>query len=130
MRNIIELAASEPVEDYYQEYAHYYLGHIYYSKNQTERAIQSFEHCLEINPDNHSAVYVLALIHMDRYALDDAARFFPALSGEIPRQREDKARHGASISQSRSSRRRISAARVKNTRKIDGLLASALYDER
>ncbi len=75
MRNIIELAASEPVEDYYQEYAHYYLGHIYYSKSQTERSIKSFRHCIEINPDNHSAVYVLALIYMEQYALEEAQRY-------------------------------------------------------
>jgi len=129
MRNIIELAASEPVEDYYQEYAHYYLGHIYYSKNQTERAIQSFEHCLEINPDNHSAVYVLALIHMDRYALDDAARFSLRYLEKFPDNAKINAVMGRSYYLKADHRAVGYLHRVKNTRMIDGRLASALYDE-
>ncbi len=73
-KNIIELSGSEPVEDYYLEYAHYYLGHIYYSKGQTERSIEHFKKCVEINPDNYYAVYVLALIHMDQYDLQNAEK--------------------------------------------------------
>lgn len=129
MRNIIELAASEPVEDYYQEYAHYYLGHIYYSKNLTERAIQSFERCLEINPDNHSAVYVLALIHMDRYALEDAARY----SLRYLEKFHDNAKINAVMGRIyylKGDHRAVGYLnRVKNNRMIDGVLATALYDE-
>lgn len=129
MRNIIELAASEPVEDYYQEYAHYYLGHIYYSKNQTDRAIQSFERCLEINPDNHSAVYVLALIHMDRYALEEAARYSMLYLDKFSDNAKINAVMGR-ILYLRGDLRAISYLnRVKNDRMIDGALAMALYDE-
>ena len=74
-KSIVELSASEPVEEYYLEYAHYYLGHIYYSKGQTERSIEHFKKCREVNPDNYYAVYVLTLIYMDQYDLDNAEKY-------------------------------------------------------
>ncbi len=129
MRNIIELAASEPVEDYYQEYAHYYLGHIYYSKNQTERSIKSFRHCIEINPDNHSAVYVLALIYMEQYTLEEAQRYALLYLEKFPDNAKLNAVMGR-IYYLKSDHRSISyLKKVRNSRMIEGELAAALYGE-
>ncbi len=72
---ILELAQSESVEDYYQEYAHYYLGHLYYLKGDVERSIEHFKNCLRINSGNYHAVYILALVLMDQYSLDEAKRY-------------------------------------------------------
>jgi tetratricopeptide (TPR) repeat protein len=129
MRNIIELAASEPVEDYYQEYAHYYLGHIYYSKNQTERAIKSFERCIEINPDNISAVYVLALIYMDQYRLEEARRYSLQYLEKLPDNAKLNAVMGR-IYYLKGDHRAIShLKKIRGSRMVEGALGAALYNE-
>ena len=74
-RNIVEIAASETVDDYYVEYSHYYLGYIYYSKGQIDTSIEHFKKCIEVNPDNFSSKYILAFVYMDQYSLDNA-RFY------------------------------------------------------
>ncbi len=73
--NILEIAKSDPVEEYYLEYSHYYLGHIYYSKNKVDKSLEHFKKCLEINPDNYYAIYILSLISMEQYYLDDAKKY-------------------------------------------------------
>lgn len=74
-RNIIEINKSNPVEEYYLEYANYYMGHIYYTKGNIDKSIDHFNRTIQINPENYSAVYVLAFIFMDQYNLDQARKY-------------------------------------------------------
>jgi len=73
--SILELAAAMAVDDYYQEHSFYYLGHIYYARGMHNRSIDYFKSCLEINPDNHSAVYALAVLYMEQYRLNESLEY-------------------------------------------------------
>jgi tetratricopeptide (TPR) repeat protein len=73
--NILEISLTDAVDDYYIEYASNYLGHICYSKNQTDQSIVHFKRCVEINPENYTVLYILSLILMDQYSIDDAKKY-------------------------------------------------------
>jgi tetratricopeptide (TPR) repeat protein len=74
-RNILELANAVPVEDYYKENASYYIGRIYYGKNNFDKAIEYLQKTIEINSDNKAALYLLSNIFMDLYQLDEAREY-------------------------------------------------------
>ncbi len=74
-RNILELANAVPVEDYYKENASYYIGRIYYSKNNFDRAIEYLQKTLDIHSDNKAALYLLSNILMDLYQLEEAREY-------------------------------------------------------
>jgi tetratricopeptide (TPR) repeat protein len=74
-RNILELANAVPVEDYYKENASYYIGRIYYGKNQFDKSIEYLQKTIEINSDNKAALYLLSNILMDLYQLDEAREY-------------------------------------------------------
>ncbi len=69
---IIEISKNRAVDDYYKEYSHYYLGYIYYNKNQIDKSLEHFTKVVEINPGNSSAVYILATLLMDQSKISEA----------------------------------------------------------
>jgi len=73
--SVLDAAETAPVDDYYLEYAHFYLGHIYYAQGQPELAASHFKKTLAVNPDNTSATYAIAIVYMYRYMIADAEKY-------------------------------------------------------
>lgn len=83
-QTILSLAESEPVENFYREYSHYYLGYIFYGRNQIEQSIGHFKKTIELNAENYSAVYILALVLMNNYELDEAQKYIQLYLNRFP----------------------------------------------
>lgn len=81
---IIELANTMPVDDYYKENAHFYIGRIYFSRKLIERSMEHLKKVVEINPDNDIANYILSSILMDSYEIAEAWKYISAYLSRAP----------------------------------------------
>jgi len=73
--NILNLAKIKVVESFYKEYANYYLGFLYYNKNQIKKSIKYLKSALRINPENLTIVNILTRILLDLYYIDEAEEY-------------------------------------------------------
>ncbi len=69
---ILELSKEHGVDQFYSEYAHFYLGFINYRKGNTEKALVHLKETVEINQQNKSARSLLIDILMANFMLDEA----------------------------------------------------------
>ena len=82
---VIELEQKEQSNLTYSEYSYYYLGFIAGRQNKPEEALRYYEAAYNINNGNMGAVYMLALLYMDRYDLARAAKFAEIYLEAYPR---------------------------------------------
>lgn len=128
-KSILETASIKAVDDYYQEHSAYYLGHIYYSKGQINSAIEHFKLCSEINPDNHSALYALAILHMDRYELDESLEYALLYLHFFPDNVKINSITGRILYLKSDRKASIHLQKAMYNTGFDGLVARALYNE-
>lgn len=69
---ILELSKEHGVDQFYREYAHFYLGYINYRKGNPEKALAHLKEAVEINQENRSARSLLIDILMANFMLDEA----------------------------------------------------------
>jgi tetratricopeptide (TPR) repeat protein len=81
---IIEISSTQLIDEFYKEYAYYHAGHIYYGKNQIDKSIQSFRIAADINPDNTSTIYILSVLFMENYRLEEALKYCHQYLSKIP----------------------------------------------
>lgn len=83
-KSVLETAGRFPVEDYYRSQAYYYLGHIAYKDEKYNEADEYFSKVYEIDRGNLNAIFMLAIINMDKYELDDAINFSSIYVARVP----------------------------------------------
>ncbi len=71
---ILELSKEHGVDQFYSEYAHFYLGFINYRKGKPEKALEHLKETVEINQQNKSARSLLIDILMANFMLDEAKK--------------------------------------------------------
>ena len=71
-KKIVDISKVQPVEDYYREYSHYYIGYIQYQNGEIDKSIENFKQVIHFNPLNSSAFQILISIYMEQYRLDEA----------------------------------------------------------
>jgi tetratricopeptide (TPR) repeat protein len=69
---LLELSKEHSIEQFYGEYAHYYLGYISYKKGIHEKAVYHLKETINLNEQNRPARAMLIDILMAHYLLDDA----------------------------------------------------------
>jgi len=74
-RKVIELSNNSANENYYREYSYYYLGYLAFYNNDYEKALAYYREVYVINNTNDKALYMLAILYMLRYDLDNAQEF-------------------------------------------------------
>ncbi|MCP4132668.1 MAG: tetratricopeptide repeat protein [bacterium] len=74
-KNVIKMTRVKPLGNYYMERVYYYLGYISYKKNRINDAIDYFVKSHYMNRNSFNSVYMLAVLHMGRYELDDAEKY-------------------------------------------------------
>ena len=72
---IINISKTRVVDEYYREYAHYYLGYLYFNKQDVDKSIYHFKSVLELNPDNNSAMFIITSLLMESYRLHEAEKY-------------------------------------------------------
>ncbi len=81
---VTELAEQTTSGNYYLERAGQYLGYIEYRKGDYDKALGWFETINEINPENLTSVYMLAMLNMQDMNLDAAEEYADRYLGVIP----------------------------------------------
>ena len=71
-QKISNVSKTQPVEDYYREYSHYYMGYIQYQKGESVKSIENFKEVISLNPMNSSAYQILISLLMEQYRIDEA----------------------------------------------------------
>jgi len=71
-QKIIDLSKTEAFENYYKEESYYYIGYINFREKKDNLAIKNFKKVLEINPQNHNAMYMLSILYIKRYDLKNS----------------------------------------------------------
>jgi tetratricopeptide (TPR) repeat protein len=69
---VIAISARVAADDEYVVRSYYFLGYIAYIKGNYRDAIINFSKVLEINKDNPNVVYMLSILHLGLYQLDEA----------------------------------------------------------
>ncbi|HPJ37244.1 MAG TPA: tetratricopeptide repeat protein [Spirochaetota bacterium] len=72
---IIKISKKQVVDEYYKEYAHYYLGYLFFNKQDVDKSIYHFKSVLELNPDNNSAMFIVTSLLMESYRLNEAEKY-------------------------------------------------------
>lgn len=72
---ILSISKTRVVDEYYKEYAHYYLGYLFFNKQDVDKSIYHFQSVLELNPDNNSAMFILTSLLMESYRLVEAEKY-------------------------------------------------------
>ncbi len=128
-RNILELSNAVAIDDYYKEQANYYMGRIYYNKNQVERSLEYFKKVVEINPDNNIAFYLLVRILLDKYNYDEAKKYASYYITKFPENLMMYASLGRIYYIENNPKSREYLRKAASINSLQGQLAKALYDE-
>lgn len=126
---IIELSTSQIVDNYYREYAHYYLGYLYYRKHDREKSVEHFKKVVELNPGNSSAIFIIASVLMDQYRLNEAEPYVR----EYLSRYSDNSRVNSFLGRTLYLRDDLEAVkylrRSESSLSVDGILSKALLME-
>ena len=128
-RNIEEIGKTVPVESYYLEHSHYYMGSIAYYRNDTETAIAEFRKTFEINPNNQSALYMLGALHMQSYQLDIARKYIRHYLMRYPGNKRMNSMMGRILYLEGDHMAAHYLRKGISGKSLDGVLAEALYLE-
>lgn len=81
---IIEQSEFESIESYYKEQSYYYLGHIYYSFGEYKKSYHFFSKSYNENPENHSMLYILGLLNLERGDITQATNLISQYLDRYP----------------------------------------------
>ena len=128
-QNILELSRKTSVASYYKEYANYYIGYIYYHKNQIDSSVEHLKKTVEINPDNNSAIYILSTLLMHTYKLDEAERYISIYLKRFPDNQRMNSFMGRIYYIQNNPSAVLYLSRAMRSKNTDSILARALYLE-
>ncbi len=74
-KKIITISERTSAEDYYRENAFLSLGYISYKKRKYDESIKYFLLARDINPENRNSAYMLAILYMNKYDIDNAEKY-------------------------------------------------------
>jgi tetratricopeptide (TPR) repeat protein len=126
---ITRLSITKDIAPDYTEKACYVSGYIYFKKNEFRRSFKCYKKAYELNPNNMSAVSMLAINAISEYNLKDAEKYSTLYLAENPDETNMNYILGLVYYLNDDEKAIEHLARVMRTKSFEGFYASGLFYE-
>jgi tetratricopeptide (TPR) repeat protein len=124
---VIEISRRTSAENYYVENAYYSLGYITYKTGDLRSSIRYFEKVREVNSRNTNAAYMLAILYIEEYQLENAEKYAEIFLEKNPFNYVMLSIKGRALYLKGDPSAISFFSRVKKSNTIEGFLSRGLY---
>ena len=128
-QKVIFISETAAMPSYYLENSYYNCGYILHSKSHFQEALYYFKKSFELNENNSTALYMIALSAMNHYNLNDAEKHALLFLQRSPGNQNMEYLLGRLYYIKGSSSAFQYLVKIKDVNSFEGLHAMALYSE-